>query len=97
MTPNRRRSPVNHSAHNRRSAVQPVLHPTDIRMIAPVTADDLRALGWTVAVHNDYKMRGKMHTFWLFTKGTRFAKGEALTDREALQKVYEEILRIGKE
>lgn len=89
MTPSRRRAVVNDTEHNRRSVVQP--------SHAPVTADDLRALGWSVAVHNDYRLRGASHTFWLFTKGTRCAKGEGLTDAEALQKVYEEILRIGKE
>lgn len=26
-------------------------------------ADDLRALGWSVAVHNDYRLRGEAHTF----------------------------------
>jgi hypothetical protein len=27
----------------------------------------LRDLGWNVAVHNDYRQRGTLHTFWLFT------------------------------
>jgi hypothetical protein len=29
---------------------------------------DLRKLGWSVAVHNDYRVDGKSHTFWLFTR-----------------------------
>lgn len=29
--------------------------------------DDLRAKGWSVAVHNDYRLGGKRMTFWLFT------------------------------
>ena len=49
--------------------------------------DALRARGWVVAVHNDYKLAGKQHTFWLFTKGDRCAKGEGRTDEEALAHV----------
>ena len=49
--------------------------------------DDLRAGGWTVAVHNDYRQDGKQMTFWLFTKGNRCVKGEGLTDAEALNQV----------
>lgn len=46
--------------------------------------DALRADGWTVAVHNDYRLGGVAHTFWLFTKGYYAVKGEGLTDAEAL-------------
>lgn len=49
--------------------------------------DDIRARGWTVAVHNDYRQDGKPHTFWLFTKGGRAVKGEGPTDAEALDEV----------
>jgi hypothetical protein len=45
----------------------------------------LRAAGWAVAVHNDYQQNGKPHTFWLFTKGNRCAKGEGRSDAEALE------------
>lgn len=48
---------------------------------------ELRAQGWTVAVHNDYRLNGEAHTFWLFTNGSRCAKGEGKTDAEALAKV----------
>lgn len=51
------------------------------------SADDLRALGWTVAVHNDYRLSGKPHTFWLVTKGERALKGEGATDAEALGQI----------
>lgn len=51
------------------------------------TADTLRQLGWAVAVHNDYRLDGKPHTFWLFTRGERCAKGEGATDAEALAQV----------
>jgi hypothetical protein len=37
-----------------------------------------------VAVHNDYRLNGKPHTFWLFTKGDRAIKGEGDTDQKAL-------------
>lgn len=47
--------------------------------------DDLRALGLTVAVHNDYRLHGKPHTFWLFTDADdRAYQGEGLTDADAL-------------
>ena len=48
------------------------------------TADDIRAQGWVVAVHNDYRLNGEAHTFWLFTKGERAIKGEGRTDAAAL-------------
>lgn len=48
------------------------------------SVNDLRSAGWTVAVHNDYRLNGKPHTFWLFTKGDRAIKGEGSTDQEAL-------------
>jgi hypothetical protein len=44
----------------------------------------LRDAGWVVAVHNDYRQGGTLHTFWLFTKGDRCAKGEGRSDAEAL-------------
>ncbi len=52
------------------------------------SADDLRKLGMTVAVHNDYRLGGIAYTFWLMTvevDGTlRAFKGEGTTDAEAL-------------
>ncbi|MGR0185487.1 hypothetical protein [Azospirillum aestuarii] len=49
--------------------------------------EDIRAAGWAVAVHNDYRLHGQPNTFWLFTKGDRAVKGEGLTDAEALDEV----------
>ncbi len=49
--------------------------------------DDLRAEGWTVAVHNDYRLNNEPYTFWLFTRGDYAVKGEGRTDAEALRKV----------
>lgn len=33
--------------------------------------DDIRAAGWVVAVHNDYRQEGRSYTFWLFTRPLR--------------------------
>jgi len=55
---------------------------------------DIRALGWAVAVHNDYKLNGISYTFWLFTKGSMCAKGEGLTDAEALDQCRKAIKAI---
>ena len=57
----------------------------------PVTADTLRAQGWSVAVHNDYRQNDVAHTFWLFTKEGRAVKGEGQTDDEALAEVQRRI------
>jgi hypothetical protein len=56
----------------------------------------IRSREWAVAVHNDYKLDGINHTFWLFThegtEGTgRFVKGEGQTDTEALHQVLKQI------
>lgn len=56
--------------------------------------DDLRQLGWMVAVHNDYMLDGCRMTFWLLTNpstGT-FVKGEGFTDAEAINSCREQIL-----
>ena len=55
--------------------------PTETQRIV----DDLRADGWMVAVHNDYRLNGKYHTFWLFTHPNgRWIKGEGETDAQAI-------------
>jgi hypothetical protein len=51
------------------------------------SADDLRAQGWSVAVHNDYSLHGTPHTFWLLTKDGRAIKGEGFTDADALNAI----------
>ena len=55
------------------------------------SADDLRALGMSVAIHNDYHQCEKRFTFWLLTvplNGViRAFKGEGETDAEALDKI----------
>lgn len=59
------------------------------RLAKPDTGrpDDIRAAGWAVAVHNDYRLAGAAHTFWLFTKGDHCIKGEGLTDADALNQI----------
>lgn len=56
-------------------------------IIAESSPNDIRALGWSVAVHNDYKLGGVPHTFWLFTKGSQCVKGEGRSDADALNQV----------
>lgn len=51
------------------------------------TPDDLRELGWSVAVHNDYYVDGKRYTFWLMTKDGVAVKGEGQTDEDALTQI----------
>jgi hypothetical protein len=49
---------------------------------------DLRAAGWRVAVHNDYRLNGVDMTFWLMTHPSGvYAKGEGATDIEALRQI----------
>lgn len=54
----------------------------------------LRADGWMVAVHNDYRFKGQHHTFWLFTRGDHAIKGEGTSDDEALEVCVREAKRI---
>lgn len=63
--------------------------PPGFPVIPPPTIDSLlhriRALGWSVAVHNDYRENGVQMTFWLFTHPSgNWLKGEGRTDVEAL-------------
>ncbi len=59
------------------------------RLLAEATPDaltQLRAAGWMVAVHNDYRLDGKSMTFWLLTHTDgRYVKGEGETDGQALR------------
>lgn len=59
--------------------------------------DDLRALGMTVTVHNDYRLNDVLHTFWLMTlpneDGTALAfKGEGV-DADALDQIRAQVKR----
>jgi hypothetical protein len=62
--------------------------PFDVANVRRGLVDDLRARGWSVAVHNDYRQGGEARTFWLLTHPDgRWAKGEGRTDAEALEKI----------
>jgi len=53
--------------------------------------EKLRKAGWSVAVHNDYRLNGWPHTFWLFTHPSGWwAKGEGLSDAEATHKAWKQ-------
>lgn len=55
----------------------------------------MRQAGWRVAVHNDYEQNGQTHTFWLLTNpGKTYVKGEGLTDQEALQQCWDQIVQM---
>ena len=56
-------------------------------MVEQSNPDDIRAAGWMVAVHNDYRLNGKLYTFWLFTKDDRAVKGEGKSDADALNEI----------
>jgi hypothetical protein len=55
--------------------------------MASILLASLRRAGWTVAVHNDFRLGGKPHTFWLLTHEAtkRYAQGEGQSDQEALE------------
>lgn len=64
-------------------------HASKLSNISQHHSDDpaelLRQSGWSVAVHNDYRLNGLAHTFWLWTHPNgRWIKGEGLTDKAAL-------------
>ena len=57
-------------------------------MLLEEMLSDLRSGGWSVAVHNDYRLNGEAYTFWLFTHPNgKWAKGEGRSDHEALRNV----------
>lgn len=62
--------------------------------------NDIRKAGYSVAVHNDYKMHEIDYTFWLFTKlvdNQLIAfKGEGISDIIALDQIREQILKFEK-
>ena len=54
--------------------------------------NDLRAQGWAVAIHNDYRLGGEFKTFWLFTcSNGKWVKGEGSTDDQALEEVWRQV------
>lgn len=75
-----------------KAASQPSPHPPEGEEREEPEATDvggfvaqMRADGWSVAVHNDYRLNAEPHTFWLWTHPDgRYVKGEGRTDAEAL-------------
>lgn len=62
------------------------------------TLDQLRERGWSVAVHNDYRLAGERRTFWLLTHPSgRWVKGEAVADEAALLDCLRQIEHYGLE
>lgn len=71
-----------------------------IRCLLMSLPDDIQMGGWSVAVHNDYRLNGKRHTFWLFTRTlqsgiTVAVKGEGESNAVALNAVRAEIYKFG--
>lgn len=67
-------------------------------MILEKMLEFIRKRGGMVAVHNDYRLNGEFHTFWLFTfpDGT-YLKGEGKTDTEAVASVRGQLaIQIGR-
>lgn len=72
-----------------------------VRSMEGVTSDSklqltysIRARGWAVGVHNDYRSNGVPSTFWMFTKGDFCVRGEGPNDEIALAIVRREIERV---
>jgi len=65
--------------------------PNDSFTGSAADPSDLRAAGWTVAVHNDYRLNNQFHTFWIFTKDNLCYKGEGLSDAEALDQIRKQV------
>ena len=57
--------------------------------------EGLRHCGWLVAVHNDYRQKDRLMTFWLLADGTgRYIKGEGATDQAALMACLDDRDRV---
>ena len=56
--------------------------------------NELRSAGWSVAVHNDYRIGAEAFTFWLLTHPNgRWVKGEGCNDLSALVGCRDQIAR----
>jgi hypothetical protein len=75
------------------SALSAQPHPAGDAIMA---LSEMRAKGWTVAVHNDYRLDGQPMTFWLFTHeaSERFVKGEGPTDWAAVKQALAAARRL---
>lgn len=77
-----------------RSAIR--LHGIANRIGMEQALYELRGMGWMVAVHNDYRERGVLKTFWLLTHPAsgRFVKGEGDDDTTALKAALRDVLLV---
>jgi hypothetical protein len=74
--------------------------PTFVPVISPYieldhndasNPDDIRADGWLVVCHNDYRQDGVLMTFWSFAKGRQYCCADGVTDADALSKIRNKI------
>lgn len=50
-----------------------------------VNLHEIRKMGWSVAVHNDYYIDGKFFTFWGFSNKDKWIKGEGQCSAQAVE------------
>lgn len=72
-------------------AAQLAAKDAEIAALRASSSEDIRAQGWAVAVHNDYRQGGQSYTFWLFTRNDQCVRGEGRTDAEALNWVRDQL------
>lgn len=59
------------------------------------TLNELRANGWSVAVHNDYRLNGQQMTFWLMTHECGlYLKGEGSSDADAIGQIEKQARKV---
>jgi hypothetical protein len=59
------------------------------------TLAELRDNGWSVAVHNDYRLNGERMTFWLMTHDCGlYLKGEGKSDAEAIGQIDKQARKV---
>ena len=58
-----------------------------LQSIKAIDVNWMRKENWAVAVHNDYRLHGVPHTFWLFTRDSECVSGEGTTDEEAFLQI----------
>ena len=66
------------------------------RKLRESSVDDLRKDGWSVAIHNDYRVGMLPSTFWGLSKGDRWIKGEGPDDASALDVIRTELAKEGR-
>lgn len=78
---------INYCYNHTRAAKRVEKTKRAVESFDPRVPDDIRANGWSVAIHNDYKQFDLTHTFWLFTKDDHCVKGEGHDDAQALNAI----------